>query len=555
MVMAMTVVNVSADTTSNKITITSKTDGHTYSAYQIFDGDLTDKGVLSNIVWGSGVDKDKEKELLQALIDLKSIYTTDNCKSARDVAQLLSDNNKANIASEFADVVASYLASPATKSVNTGTKVSDQEYTYVLDGLDPGYYFVKDEINSGSEKGNAVSKYILKVVKDVEVTAKTDVPSVTKKVKEDNDTTPGRKDNWNDAADYDIGDDVPFRLVGYVPDMQYYDEYFYQFNDVLSSALDFNADSVHVYLASGDSMDAVNRNQKIGAGGTEIVNPSDGKVIYSVSTETNGFKVTFADLKKVTGITAGQYIVVEYTAKLNSSAVIGNPGNPNKVTLEYSNNPNDTGHGTTKEDEVVVFTFGIPVNKVIAGTETSLAGAKFALFANEDDANAAAANPSDLSKALSFTKVTKEDGSEEAGSYKLAVTSTTEGVVQELVTDTSAQYKIQGLDQGTYYLVETVAPDGYNRLLTAQKVEIKPTYVESTYDAHTPGSTGDQLSSVGVSLNAGVPATEVKIENNEGATLPETGGIGTTIFYVLGAILVIGAGLVLVTKKRMGAEK
>ena len=229
---------------------------------------------------------------------------------------------------------------------------------------------------------------------------------------------------------------------------------------------------------------------------------------------------------------------------MNSDAVVGNPGNPNEVTLTYSNNPNPDGTGstdTTPKDEVVVFTFDINVEKVDGALESTdpkyyLSGAEFALFSNEGDANDAAADPSKLSKALKFTgsngQYTKDDTN---GSTTLTV-------------DGDGKVNIKGLDQGTYYLVETKAPTNYNRLTSPKAVALTPTYNFETYDSHEPGRTNDILSSVSIN---NVSEGKVTVENYSGSTLPETGGIGTTIFYVVGGILVIGAAVLLITRRRM----
>lgn len=323
--------------------------------------------------------------------------------------------------------------------------------------------------------------------------------------------------------------------------MSAYDSYTYTFTDTLSSGLDFN-DDVNVYLVDNDSTtkEDVADSTATGASGTKV-----DKAEYSVTSTANGFTVAFSDLKKVSNIGNADYIVVEYTAELNERAVIAGSGNPNEVTLTYSNNPNPGGEGTTDttpKDEVVVFTFDINIEKVDGNKQETdegyrLSGAEFALFTDQDAANTAAQNPieSNLSNALKFT------GSN--GTYTKSDSGNS-----MLVVNASGQINIKGLDQGTYYLVETKAPTDYNRVTTATPVTLIPTYTDKYEDGHTPDSENDLLTSVSIN---GTANGKVTVENFSGTELPETGGIGTTIFYVVGGILVIGAAVLLITRRRM----
>jgi fimbrial isopeptide formation D2 family protein/LPXTG-motif cell wall-anchored protein len=331
--------------------------------------------------------------------------------------------------------------------------------------------------------------------------------------------------------------------------MKDYTTYFYQFNDTLSSGLQFDSSSLKVYCATGTSMAAVNSNTGLGAGGT-LIDASK----YEWAATDNGFTLKFADLKKVDGVSAGSYIVVEYNATLNTKAVVGNSGNPNQVTLTYSNNPNNSGSGTpdtgtTPKDEVVVFTFNLPVSKVIKGSDTALAGATFALFTDKTAADAAAASAApDLSKALKFT------GS--AGVYTYDKSGTATGSTNVLAADANAKYALQGLDQGTYYLVEITAPDGYNKLTAAQTVTVTPTYVTDKYvDGHTAGDQNDQLSAVSICLNNGAAAAAAVVENASGSVLPSTGGIGTRIFTYGGIALMLAAAVVFIAKRKTSGRE
>ena len=216
-------------------------------------------------------------------------------------------------------------------------------------------------------------------------------------------------------------------------------------------------------------------------------------------------------------------IVVEYTAKLNENAVIGAAGNPNKVSLKFSNNPNNGGEGdrgTTPEDKVIVFTYKLTVNKVDKDNKP-LTGAEFSLF-----------------------KKVKVDGQEELKlvEVKKILSTNTEGTV----------FGFTGLDDGTYVLRETKTPDGYNSI-EDQTFTISAKHDESSDNPTLTDLTGDVASGsiidLGVKLDKGELSTNVV--NNKGSVLPSTGGAGRVAIYVIGAILVIGGGIVLVTKKRV----
>lgn len=521
------------------ITINSKTSGHTYQAYQVFSGTYdTASGKLSDTQWGTGVDNAALLTALQANPITGLDFST--CTNAEDVAGVINGAD-AEKTDAFAAIVAQHLSTTPT---GTGTLTAGTTYTYTISNLADGYYFV-NEAALASTEGSSYTRYMLQVGGSVTVNAKADVPSVTKKVLENNDTT--YQNTWNDAADYSIGDSVPFRLVGTVPDMTGYTKYTYQFTDTVSGGLTFNADSVHVYYAAGGTgttMSTVNSAADT-TGWTEIASTN-----YTTTAAANGFTLAFSDLKTVTGVAAGGYIVVQYNATLNTGAVIGNPGNPNGVTLTYSNNPANSGTGTpdtgtTPKDEVVVFTFNLPVNKVIKGSDTALTGAAFALFANKTDADAEASAPSDanLAKAMKFDSTA-------AGTYTYDAAA---GTTQTL-SDNGGSYAIKGLDQGTYYLVEIAAPAGYNRLTTSQTVKIVPTYTANYKDGHTPGSETDLLTASNVSLNGGTAGAAAKIENASGSLLPSTGGMGTAAFTA-GGILLMGGAAALFAAKRKGTRQ
>ena len=488
------------------ITIDSSSSGHTYEAYQIFTGTLSDTGVLSDIQWGTGVNSGALLTALKADPTVGSKFTV--CFTAADVAKAMDKlTDDSAEAKAIAQVVGQNLGTVAGTGTGSGP--------YTISNLTPGYYLVKDQNSTQDTENGAYTRFILKVVKDVEVTPKSDVPTVVKKVRDINDSitqyysygTMAVQSGWQDSADYSLGGQVPFQLTGTLPsNYGDYSSYKYIFHDTVSTGLTFDVGSVKVYDQDRNEID-----------------PS----YYTVAATASGFDVQFADLKKISTITADSSIVVEYIAILNTRAVLGSPGNPNSVSLEYSNNPNANGAGdtgTTPKDTVTVFTYQVIINKVDQNNQP-LTGADFTLDKYINGAW------------ISLNLETSQDGT---------------------------SFLFHGLDDGIYRLTETKTPSGYN--------SIDPICFTVTAD-HDVYSDNPQLISLsanqsdeyGTNLTEGIIATfaatldngtiETNIVNNAGATLPSTGGIGTTIFYVVGGLLMAGAAVVLVTRRKMSGHQ
>lgn len=517
------------------ISISNTATGHTYEAYQIFDGVLNADKVLSNIEWGTGIDSAKTDDLLTAIKAI-TITTEDGattpfaaCTDAKSVAKVLSDANAsfdADITKQFASVVGQYLS-------NTHTDSTQDTGTYDISHLDDGYYLVKDKDDSLNDVDDSKTRYIVQVLDNkTDITPKSSKPEVIKKVKENTKdvTATGQtfagKDNYdvgtsyNDVADYCIGDAVPFKLYGTMPDtIDDYSKYKYVFHDTLSKQFDAPAEG----------------NVSVKIDGTDAVGAT-----VSVDSTTNEITVTFNDIKAENKITKSSIVTVEYNAVLNSSAVIGLNGQENKVYLTYSNNPNWTGTGTetpddkgkTPEDKVIVFTYELDTTKVDGKDNTKLENAKFKLSRK----TAAGADE--------YAKVT--DG-------KLTGWTTKDDAT-ELVSGTDGLFKVAGLDSGTYYLTETQAPSGYNTLTNPIKVELTATTVNNQTWDEVAASALTELSvkadEVAGTVDANKGIGSITIANNKGSSLPSTGGIGTTMFYVGGGVLVAGAGVILITKKR-----
>ena len=469
-----------ADQNTFSLTLNKAVKGHTYEAYQILSGDLSaDKTTLSNIKWGEGINAKGQATLGDATAYAKTLADLgNNSEELKKQAQIIGAN---------------------LESASGSVTVTDPDAKNVISNLKPGYYLIKDKDDSlqGQE---SYTEFILHVTDDVDANVKADVPSVEKKVKDTNDTT-GDTTGWQDSADYDIGDDVPFQLTATLANnIESYKTYSLKFNDTLSKGLDYNNDAV---IKLGDK---------------------DVTKSFTSSYDETAKTLTFTcDNILAFGAKNSDKIVVEYTAKLNENAEIGAAGNPNTVYLDFSNNPNNGGEGDrgkTPEDKVIVFTYKLTVNKVDKENKP-LTGAEFSLF-----------------------KKVKVDGKDELElvEVKKILSTNAEGTV----------FGFTGLDDGTYVLRETKTPDGYNSI-EDQTFTISAKHDENSDDPKLTELTGNVASGsiidLGVMLEKGELSTDVV--NNKGSVLPSTGGAGRVAIYVIGAILVLGGGIVLVTKKRV----
>ena len=483
-----------ADGAEATYTLTINNANGTYEAYQIFSGDLSVNGagqkVLSNIQWGSGV-----------------VAAKMGNKRAATVAESLTTST---LAESFAEDLVSGSKLSSTKATATA-----QGGTAVFTDLSAGYYLVK---NSSVDTGKTYTDFILEVVGNTIANHKGDVPDVEKKVEEKNDST-GATATWGATADYDVGDEINFELTGTLPESYgRYTTYKYKFDDTMTN-MTYENGSVKVYYVKGES---TTRNE-INSG--------------FASTWDNGAKkltVTFNDLKTaVPELAHGDKIVVTYTATLDANAVVGGKGNPNKVKLEYSNNPNDEGTGETPEKAVVVFTYKTIINKVKKGTDGNnvpLAGAEFTLskfIASEGGRDTVKVN----------------NGAEYLGTWNNGVT-----VTPTNTGDIANVFTFSGLDAGIYRLTETKTPAGYNT--------IDPVYFEivaTNADAKVTSMEGKAVngSEINFTANATNGSLTTDIVNQSGTVLPSTGGMGTTVFYVVGGGLMAVAVVLLVTKKRM----
>jgi fimbrial isopeptide formation D2 family protein/LPXTG-motif cell wall-anchored protein len=499
-----------ADGTTHTITI-QKPDGskddHTYSAYQIFAGKYDGSSKkLSNIQWGSGVDGSTLLDALKQDSTIGPKFT--NATTADAVADILTSfsNNSSEI-DAFAKVAGQHLTEVNVES----TKTQDGKIT--ISGLADGYYLIEDT-STKKLTSDTVSKFMVQVIgADVKVAAKSTTTTSEKKVKEKNDST-GQETGWQDAADYDIGDDVPFQLTGTVAsDYDQYSTYYFAFHDKQSAGLDA---PTNIKVKIGD--------KTLSTSDYEVVTASDTMPLDDGCT----FEIRFKDLKEITDatITGDTVITVEYTAKLNTEAVIGYAGNPNTSHIEFSNNPNNAAqHGKTPDDKVIVFTYETIVNKVDQN-DKPLAGAGFTLYKKLKD------NPVDhpYSEVKSFT-----------------------------ADDKTTTFEFEGLDAGDYKLSETTTPAGYNTIADIE-FTITAEYDTKSDDPQFLSLMGKSSTDTTVNLGtqtatvdptAGTITTD--IVNKAGSLLPSTGGIGAKKVIAAGAVLfAAGVALMFIRKKIAG---
>ena len=472
-----------------KYTITIKNSVGTYEAYQIFKGDLAGN-VLSNIEWGTGV-----TEAGKAAFD---------GKTAADVAKTLDNETDAKA---FATKISKYLDKDKVAGVGTDE----------ITGLSAGYYLIKNRSVNATE---AYTDFILQVVKDVDITPKGQKPTIKKQIKHNDG-------EWGVVGDNQIGDTVEFRTITTVPNTTGYTKYDYEIHDEMSVGLTSNVTAT--------------------SGITIKIDDNDNKELersyYTVTVDANKFcvKVDILNAIKDGKIKEGDKLYTYYTGVLNKDAKVYDEGNQqNGACLLYSTNPhNEADWSKSPAVHVYDWTFKMNVQKVDgADKEKELKDAKFVLskFGTADlgtiDENGIPAKTGNLIKLV-------YDPTD--STYRVATASD----AKTTYVMTAGNITIKGLDDAEdYYLYETKAPAGYNRLTEPVKFRINATYNE----------TGDHYEAVSTKVGdaeAAVTGLKVSVENNAGTTLPSTGGMGTTVFYVVGGGLMAVAVVLLVTKKRM----
>lgn len=495
---------------------------HDYGAFQIFDGVISkDNETLSGVDWGQNI---TEPDIFLDNLKLDSTIGNQfsNAKTAQDVLMVIStwhDSDDNSIA--FARVVCSYLypdADAKPKPVRT-------DHTGGINIPKPGYYLIVDTSTfSDDDFYHAYNSFFLLNVPQapyvVLVNHKVVKPTVEKEVYDNNDIgSTGDNDGWHSSADHAINEPFQFRLIAKLPASEnngraydYYDKYMVCFNDTLSAGITFdNLDKVEIANVDGGNpqvIDAANYTR----------NPNGSQ----------SFKLSIDDVKTCAAaaglnLNDGATITVTYTAHLNENATVNTANssnttdNKNSVFLQYSNNPRiSTSVDWTPTSEVCVYTYQLNNTKYHDDDTTGneLAGAGFRLYSGKDCTK---------EQEIKLKKNTTD------GTYSPYFGA---DAGDEMFSDEHGQFNVKGLDAGTYYLKETTPPADYNACPDTTIV------ISATHDVYHVSLSGN-LSNKIINKKTG------------GITLPSTGGIGTTIFYVVGGGLMVAAIVLLVTKKRM----
>ena len=551
MVLAMALPALAADKYKVTIDRNSTDEGkHTYVASQIFKGDLSQKdgkSILSNITWGEGVNQTKLGDLATAINSLRDTTAT-------GYKALTAESTAAEFASAIGELNAAHDSATAQAVASAFASVLNGHYsgtegeTGVTD-LDAGYYLIQDKeaptATAGNYNSGAMTRYILQVLENVNVDEKASVPSVQKKVKDVTDSTATQSD-YQDSADYDIGDDVPFQITGTTASTVHdYIKYHVTFVDDQSNGL--SAPEQFEISVLGKNLTL---NNTAGASATATV--GDIKVTASIVTAGADFSIKVEFENTTSGNKLGEAvdskdIVISYTSVLNNDAKIGATGNPNEVHLLYSNNPNSTDgreEGETPKDKVIVFTYQTEITKVDEENK-ALEGAEFTLYKE-------VASSYEDAKKVQGSEIITQLKNKDASINTAAIESEKYYIAKEMTLQESSKniFEFKGIDDGTYVLVETKIPAGHNAYV-AEKILVS---AEHDVEADDPKLTALKADKTFTTSDLTEGKLSGTIINQSGSLLPSTGGIGTTIFYIIGSILVIGAGVLLVVKKRMSAE-
>lgn len=558
-----------APRTQKTLEITNTSFGHTYKVYQLLKGQVSGldngKGTLSNMEKGDNLLADKT---------VKDVTDAINGKTDGDLGD------------------AAY-ALINTSSTPAATITIDQDATSGSAKVEEGYYVIVDSYSgaASTEGKDTVSRYMVAVVGDTTMEAKTVTPDIDKKIVDTdaNQAIDGVIKKTDTAA---IGDVIEYEVTGTVPNMEGYKYYYYYLTDTLSKGLTLDESSFKVTIGNTEitkyvSGDAANTNYYL-----KTISNSDG---------TNSFILSFEDLKSLVSdgtIKVGDTITIKYNAMVNDSALIGSNPNTNTVHLNYSNNPqnstrhdsddtpgtpkndNVTGHGPDKVTKTYVMELVIlkvdETGKKLSGAQFTLVGENLTKVIVDTTSSFEAAGTGETGeyyklKNDTYTKIAPtdatlsnyEDGTNVGDNPKYVRKTTTsvstaatgEGSSKSIYAEVNAEgYLVfTGLNAGTYTLKETKTPEGYN---TMKDMTFTIGASQENATANEGGSIKWSVS--GVDASSFIPGTNnifTKITNLKGNVLPSTGGIGTHIFYIVGGILMVSAGVVLVTKARFKKNK
>ena len=556
MILSMSMTAFAADAPKGTLTVNNTVAGKTLDLYQIFTATKNGDNVaytLNSAYEGFFQSKISDASTLtgEALSEKAYAYVKD---------QVGTDGSNG---AAFAKDIMGWILGNTTTVEATHTTATTGADTTVISGLAYGYYVVYPlgATDTSTAPGNETVKSVASLVSvtgdDATVNMKSNYPTVDKKIipaqsgsgitvgaivdaswdgshqmeldDENNpeDTiAPHSESDEKKAGDFGIGDTVTYQLTSKVPDMTGYNSYTFKFSDTLSKGLD---------LKEVLSVKVGNTTLTAKKSGTNTYALAYDQAKRTLTATSNDFYTSYKNR-------TGETITVVYTATLNKDAVIGMNPNTNKAVVEYSNDPTTGGTGTSEPSIVDVHTFDFTIFKYYLKneTKTALANAEFELYKANGEVAGAKVN---------IKKV-------EEGKYRVATPEeiATEGFKSDvIVSGTNGKVLVKGLDAGTYYLRETKAPEGYNKLLSDIKVEIKPVYDETTgkLTSYSVDYTYNGKTTNGAAITNKPDSPEVAVENKTGAQLPSTGSKGA-LMVTLAGIVLFGA---LTASKAFGKKK
>lgn len=543
--------------------------GKKFNIYKIFDAQnsagMESINYTMNSLYEQALKNATGKDTEYAIIDY--IQTLNTNVIVNDVSHTQKNEIRYSEFRYFVEKLRNEIVKLQNEPTQVVTVPEDATDSYTLE-VPYGWYIV-DEITSVEGTHSASSLCMVNTANlDVTIDIKSDYPVIKKQILEDdNKSSIGTdKDGWNDVGDFEIGQTVPYRYLTYVPNMNGYNTYYFSMHDRMDSALTFNPDSVVVKVGKFTLEKDID--YKIVTEGIPEDETFQIQIMDLKNTVNKYFYADEADANPETEKIYGQEIVVEYNATLNDSAQLttGRPGFENDVKLEFSNNPDSDGQGQTGEtpwDTVVAFTFrtnGVKVND--QNPELKLEGAKFRLYSDKECKNE-----------VYVKKATATDGYIVINRDSVTGNTAPDEAV-EMVSDKNGMFNIIGLDSQTYYLKETVAPDGYRLLKDPIQIDIKATYAEQNRDNYIKGdgatdktlqkleatahfkefynqSFNEYDNNLTTSVEDG--SINLKVVNKVGSKLPATGSIATIILIGAGTAIMVSV-LIKNRKKEVDAK-